>query len=335
MPGNCERCGGPTHHLLSTDAPSTRYESHWCTACLEEEWPACRLDGRYGLVWKLVSLDGRPWTRSYRGLMGAPYRVGFPSVLFSPRFGIAGNFLLSPLGALKEFYIRSGVTWEQGMENWALLCVIVPWERVILRPDLVLQGDSVTPHLPLAALGVKVVVRLGLTPQKATSLLDGLPERVAWLEVQAWEEKLRPELPAWWKRRIQAAEGLAQGFALLHPWDVPQLRKLELLHLLHPRRSLKEVRVRNQERLKRFLGALSQQLFSDADREARYRKVRAAERKRKPDYADILWLHPTTGAIEGVFNPWLELEVLLKMLHEEELDIWVGALERAAQALLT
>jgi hypothetical protein len=355
--GGCLRCGGSAHRLAPDNVwhPSfflhgwQRHQSYWCISCMEEEWPASRLDGCYGLFWKLVSSEevgvrGTAGGRRYRGFMGAPYRLGFPSVIFPIFLPLAGpcNFLLSPLGALKEMHYRAPLDFEPAWENWAVLAVIVPWERVILRADLVLQGDLFTPLLPVAALEIRRIARQGLTPTEASSYLDALPDSVAWMKVQHWENRLRPELPNGWQRRIHAAEGLAQGLAplrsitttdFLSPHDRPaSLRSAWERQAVHADR---QEQVESQERLKRFLGVLAQQLFSDRDREIRYQRYRSSKRSaaQARGAKEILLWDPKRQRMEGHFNPWRDLEALMEVLREDEVDAWVAAIEQAVQAL--
>jgi hypothetical protein len=246
------------------------------------------------------------------------------------------NFLLSALGALKEFRNR-GDDLSGSLSKWALMAVIVPWERVILRSDLVLQGDLFMPHLPVAAVEVVTVSRQGLTPLEATSLLDALPESAAWLKVQEWERSLRPQLTDGWQGRIQAAEGLAWGLAPLR-WMASSYNRSPggFVHLLQPAEPASgEARRKNQQQLQRFLAILAQELFGDAEREARYRQLWATARMSSEPRGtnDFLVRNPQTGAIEGRFNPWREIETLLCALRDDEVDVWVAAIERAAETL--
>ena len=355
MESSCARCGGPTHRLNWDDALDSSYPpgvgqvSHWCIGCMEEEWPSCRLDGRYGLVWKLVTREDFPPQHKkeslienrYRGMLGALYRVDFPSVLLPPLLSFSGicNFLLSPLGALKELHTRS--PWKPLGKggNWTLLALIVPWDRVILRSDLVLQGDLFMPHLPVLALDAASVAKQGLTPGEAVSLLDALPESSAWLTVHAWEKRLRPEVLTDWLRLIQAAESLAWGLAPLRLLFLYFYDMSNLVTRLHAQPGLREQRKEMQERLQRFLSVLAQELFQDGEREERYRKLRSkgwrlvSPTGAPSDATEILWRNPKTDRIEGRFDPLLELEVLMSFLRDDEVDVWVCAIEKAIAAV--
>lgn len=410
----CARCGGPTHRLPPEAdwrpfAPSgfrlTRV-SHWCVPCMAEEWPYSAIDERYAIVWKLVRREpdrpppyprrpsagvdeagdpedalgwlalwlSRPQRGSetrFRGLMGAPYRLGFPAVLLG-----AGNFLLSPLGALKEFENLRG--FAHSPTGWAVLAAVVPWRHLALRPDLVLDAGAFTPYLPLVAHKLEALAEQGLTPSKARRLLDELPDEGAGLAVEAWEARLRPELPDWWLRRVRAGEALARGLAALADLKlevylplVPTAETLpERLKLFRP--VPERVRARSRARLVRFLGRLVGALFRQPGLEARYRQARAAWRRVDRDLYegrfDRLgsWRHwpqlmglarrlalggalgvalptsidtETAPAPQGPgtgwrwFDPWLELESLMEALRDEDVELWVEALEQAGQTL--
>ncbi len=386
----CARCGGPTHRLpaeadwrpFSPSGFRLTLTSYWCAPCMAEEWPYSRIDERYALVWKLVrrepesppieqqeGVEGwlplwlsrpRGGTR-FRGLVGAPYRLGFPAVFLG-----AGNFLLSPLGALKEFENLRG--FAHTTAGWAVLAAIVPWSRVALRPDFVLDAGAFTPYLPVAAYELEALAEQGLMPSRARRLLDALPEESAWLAVEAWESRLRPELPEWWIRRIQAGEALSRGLSALADLSlevylplVPTAETLpERLKLF--RQVPERVRARSRERLVRFLSRLVQALFRTPGLEDRYQQARAAWRRIDRDlyegrfdrlgswryWPQLMGLArrlalggalgvalpaDATGARAKWFDPWLELEALLEALRDEDVDAWIEALEWAGQAL--
>lgn len=103
---------------------------HWCQACIEREWPnAAWGNGGHWIVWKGVT-QARP--DRFEGALGCPYRLGQIS---TPQ-GVS-NWLLSPLGALKEGH------------GSHLLAATVSVRTCALTKRLVLNGLG--PVMPLAA----------------------------------------------------------------------------------------------------------------------------------------------------------------------------------------
>ena len=110
-------------------------ESHtgfWCQECIEHEWPyAAWGDGKHWIVWKGVSA-ARGYFDTFTGALSCPYRLGRVVTLHG-----TGNWLLSPLGAIKE---------EHGTH---ILAALVGAQWCWLSPRLIIYSGS--PALPLGA----------------------------------------------------------------------------------------------------------------------------------------------------------------------------------------
>ncbi|MFB6271359.1 MAG: hypothetical protein ABEL51_00545 [Salinibacter sp.] len=391
----CARCGGPSHVLEvesvlnltgSHSGSSTYWASHWCVACMREAWPASVVDERTALVWKAVRAERRGnalyhWqsfsaelsdlsaaegglvkselTRDgdwYRGIMGAPYRLRFPSALLG-----SANFLLSPLGALKEQHRQAGRLLPPDDAS-TIVAILVPWAHLALDENQVLTADAHAPYVPVHAFAVNELAQRSLPPQRAAELVDALPE--AWAEVADWETQLRPALPADWRERRRAAEQLGAGLSLLRRLPVHE-------DLDNPIADVKAKRQRDELdeaeadgdtvaersiRFSRFLGVLAEELLSDPARERRYHQARRIydgavrdEGQANPlRGADIPLMRPSFALgnpkwtaldlsdYEGVerwhwVQPWLELESLMDCLRDDEVEVWMRALAKAVE----
>lgn len=377
----CARCDGPSHTLPPEaafarpvdEADEMPMASHWCRACMREAWPASVVDDDYALVWKAVNVEIQNESDSaseslaqlgltrdglwHRGLAGAPYRLGFPGALLG-----GGNFLLSPLGALKEHSKRPLPFLPQD-ETPAVMAIVVPWRRLILDPRQVLIAGAFTPYLPVEAHSVVELSKQGLTPERAAKLLDNLPE--SWSLVESWETKLHAQLPENWASRIGAAEHLAAGLSLMSqlPVESNAAGQDVRLKIDYWARTLDlnsdngETVAQRSRRLSRFLGTLIGELFRDPSRERRYQRAREVygflvrgerlplQYRRFPltfPLMSFLYRDPVRVALdlsetEGHrdwhwVNPWLELESLLDCLLNADVDLWIRALDRAARA---
>lgn len=142
----------------------------WCQRCIEQEWPCAALgDGQHWIAWKGVERAGRR-DDLFRGAMDCPYRIG----RFAHPQGNS-NWLLSPLGAIKEGY------------GSHILAAIVSAPRCWLRQDLIL--DSTSPVLPLTAFPRSLLP----TQQQAGRLLDAVNLHLA--KIEAFEQQMRRRLP--------------------------------------------------------------------------------------------------------------------------------------------
>lgn len=154
----------------------------WCQVCIEAEWPYAPVgDGEHWIVWKVA------WRRAdnlFIGAFGAAYEVGEVTAVWAP-----ANWLLSPLGALKEVaYGNNTNTWERHRDQLTIIAAVGRVRDLQLQENQVLRGLS--PALTLAAWPL---AECPLTPHEASDLLldvNGNSEAI-----DAWECTFRPALP--------------------------------------------------------------------------------------------------------------------------------------------
>lgn len=157
----------------------------WCQECIEFEWPQAVVgDGQHWIGWKATWQKGN----LFIGAFGAPYKIGEYTIPFA-----CGDWLLSPLGALKEVYQGSNtVIWqENNRSDIHIISAIVRIREVYLKGNQVLRGPS--PALTIAAHPLK---SFPLRPEQATLLLGQMERERAYRQrVDELEKELRPSLP--------------------------------------------------------------------------------------------------------------------------------------------
>jgi hypothetical protein len=139
----------------------------WCQDCIEREWPYASLgDGEHWIVWKGVD---KIRANLFQGALECPYRLG--QVIIPSG---ASNWLLSPLGAIKEGYGNH------------ILAAIVRAQDCYLDKHLVL--DCTSPVLPLAAFPRSQLPSY----EEAVALLEDVNANL--IQIEAFERYMRAQL---------------------------------------------------------------------------------------------------------------------------------------------